>query len=233
MASSVYDMPESFEWKDVPAFGGSGVRVKSIAIDRNLTGPRGSIEVAYYIDSVFYRGYRFHHGLLLLAMETYKGIRDELEAGPYFDPRSRIRRVIHTGHSAGGAIAGLMPLLLDDHYRHYIVDFGTPRYLSTSSDRYYYPYPRMRFQEIYDIIPCIPLRWRGPLPGYRHFGDAFFTTPTHEIIPQFPFRRPFVLAWKYLHSLATEGPVHEIISHHSMSNYLTTVVQSYPQEPSP
>lgn len=254
MASSVYDMPESTKWKLVPAFGGSGVSVKSIPLQRNLVGKKGSIEVAYYLlddtlfvaysgtedpeywiynadtKTAFYKGYTFHHGLFLMALEVYKGIRDELEASVYHDHRSPIKRLIHSGHSAGGAIAGMMPLIFDDYKRHHIVDFGTPRYISTDTDRAYYPYPRLRFQEIYDIVPCIPLRWRGPLPGFRHFGDVVYTTPKHKVIPKLPWYRPAVLAWKYLHSLATEGPIDELRSHHSVLNYLSAVISSYPQE---
>jgi len=243
----IYSLPEGPKWKKVPWLGPHTLSVKSTPLHRNLIGKAGTVEVALFKEDdtcyicysgtedkefwiyntdtacLHYKGYRFHRGFFTLANEIYKDVHRDIK-----DFIAGASKVVHCGHSSGGAVAGIMPLLLAKPQEHLIVDFGTPRYLSSPCPKLpsggLYPYNRMRFQEIYDLVPCLPLSWRGPLPGFCHFGKVFYTTPKGTVTSKKSWWRPVVFAWKYLHSLATEGPIYEIGRHHSIHNYFSTVV---------
>lgn len=254
MSQISYSLDHSIVWKDMLVSHDPPIRGVSIPLSRNLVGDKGYINVVYAIkdndcfiaysgtsdheywiynvdcSTCFLNGLTLHRGFTRMAQEVHQTLTnryDESDKLGNILNENNINRVIHSGHSAGGAVAGIMPLLLKDGRDHVVIDFGTPRYLSTSGSNRFkrkYPYPRYRFQELYDLVPCIPLSWRGPFPDFIHFGENNYTTPAHKIINKLPWWRPLRMISKYFKSLYLHGPIDEVIKHHSMLNYLTSVI---------
>ena len=249
-----YTLKHNISWNEMLVSHGHPIRGVSVPLSRNLVGDKGYLNVVYTIrdnncfiaysgtsdheywiynadcTTCFLNGFTLHRGFTRMAQEVHQTLTNRYNTDDRLGnilSKNNISRVIHSGHSAGGAVAGIMPLLLKDDREHIVIDFGTPRYLSTDDSNKFkreYPYPRYRFQELYDLVPCVPLSWRGPFPDFKHFGGSYYTTPKHKIIDKLPWWRPFVMAIKYFRSLYRHGPVDEVVKHHSMDNYLLSVI---------
>tara|TARA_R110002096_G_scaffold44342_4_gene119193 strand:+ start:108 stop:881 length:774 start_codon:yes stop_codon:yes gene_type:complete len=189
LAQAVYTFPESKEWATVP---GSRVRVRSAQLIQNQLGDPGTVEVAYLIDkstlyiaysgsedaemwhynlsyeSARYMGYNVHEGFLRLAMEAMNALAAQGEIYKVIST-SGIKRIIHCGHSAGGAVAGIMPLLLSMPQENIVIDFGCPKYLSPlPGNKLAYPYERVRFVNDQDLVTKLPIT------DYEHFGTPVY-----------------------------------------------------------
>jgi len=252
MANAVYTAPTSID--PIPlASVANAAFTKTIELERNLVGNSGNIKVAWYLKDktlfIAYSGTRdlefwlynydtdvknkygvkLHEGFLKLAEEVHQQIKHLLFEASWVRDPGKVNRVIHCGHSAGGAVAGIMPILnfLSPGKNQIIIDFGTPRYLSSCNNKY--PFFRIRFQEYYDLVPCAPLKWRGPLPGFCHHGYPIYSTPNHKLKTEKPSRwlRPLKMAYKYGAALARQRPLTEVFKHHSMDDYAASVVTHF------
>jgi len=189
LSTAIYTLPEDpTRWVDHAISPDQKMLVRSAPLSKNVVGLPGTIEIgivtqgdtAYVVysgteDSEFwaynfswlpaeYLGYKIHDGFFRLANEAFVVLRTHT-----FD--KGVTRIVHCGHSAGGAVAGIMPLLLRMPQESFIVDFGTPKYMSPLKPReeIAYEYPRVRFVNQLDIVPAIPT------PRYSHFGRTVYT----------------------------------------------------------
>lgn len=252
LCNSIYFVKDHNKWVEGSLIYNSKIFTINIPLKRNLIGNRGSINVGYYIqDETLYLTYAgtqdiefwlyntdtdvsFFHGIGL--HEGFLKLSEEVELVLFKDDflekliqENKINKVVHCGHSAGGAVAGILALkcyesLLGIDCSHVIIDYGTPRYLKQDQPLNIFPCERLRFQEVYDLIPCTPLTWRGPLPGFEHFGLVNYTTPEFKLLNNPPWYRSFVFIRKYLRSLIGGKPASVVLEHHSMSNYSLSVI---------
>ena len=162
--------------------------------------------------------YYCHHGYHTLANEVLETVTAAIGT-----PEDN-REVILTGHSAGAATALVLSLLLVEkgYAGVSVVTFGCPRVFTTRGDTQTFPIPHIRFQSPYDLVPCAPLTWRGPLPDYRHNGLCLWTTDTPVIPPKY---RVLKLLYRYARSLVSVRPFKSFLStvksEHSMSGYFS------------
>lgn len=254
LASGVYHLESPQSWKKDVWWDGTPFYHRSVPLQRNVMADIGSVSIGYtFIKGNLFisftgtrsaeywlynldtgvsdlkigrHNYQFHNGLYHLALEVYNHLSEETFSIP-----DAPKNVFWVGHSAAGAVAGINALLFDSlqwlnmKASHYIIDFGTPKYITSRSDTP--SIPRLRFQNIYDLVPCVPLTWRGPLVGYRHFGDVLWTTPTHDVIQTPPWYRIPLMVWRYARSVTTMTPISEIVTHHTISHYNTAVMGHY------
>ena len=261
LSNVIYNAKDTEQWSNDNRHN-STFWTKGISLKRNLIGDDGTIKVGYTVeDQTLYltysgtqdiefwlynadtdvrhlNGIGLHEGFLRLAEE----VETVLVKDSYiFDiiKNNNITKVVHCGHSAGGAVAGIMALKLieaESYYEakhacdHVIVDFGSPRYLKDGQPVDIFPCERVRFQEIYDIVPCTPLTWRGPLPGFEHFGLVRYTAPDFKLLTVLPWYRPIMFIKKYFWSLWLGRSVSEVTSHHSINSYAATVAVNHSLE---
>lgn len=111
------------------------------------------------------RGFWAHFGMLMHARDFASGLIDAdlLKV-------LRTRRVYITGHSLGGAVATLLPLVLPPLKPELICTFGAPRCLSHATAGRY-PHPVRRFVGVGDIVPLVPFSNR-----FAHVGDVRYIT---------------------------------------------------------
>ena len=221
LSEAVYHMPEQKRWLSV----NRRVKVCSAEMSQNLIGDNGTIQVAYEIDrdtlyisysgtedlenwlynisykSVSYYGYHIHEGFLQLALEALTAL---LRGGELHRAiaTNGIKSIVHCGHSAGGAVAGIMPIILGLHeYDTEVIDFGTPKYLQEHQATFAeLPYKRTRFVNNLDVVPKLPLLGR-----YQHFGEKHDTTDG---------------SYKnYIQALRRFSLLREVIDQHSMLRY--------------
>jgi hypothetical protein len=259
LSNVIYRAKETEQWSNENQWHNNAFWAKGISLKRNLIGDDGTIKVGYTVeDQTLYltysgtqdiefwlynadtdvrhlHGIGLHEGFLRLAEE----VETVLVKDSYiFDiiNNNNITKVVHCGHSAGGAVAGIMALKFfeaDAYYGpglacdHVIIDFGSPRYLKDDQPIDIFPCERLRFQEIYDIVPCTPLTWRGPLPGFEHFGSVRYTAPDFKLLTKLPWYRPLMFIKKYFGSLWLGKSVSEATSHHSIDGYASTVVVNH------
>lgn len=220
LAESIYSMPEFKRWTTV-----GNTKVGSAEMSENVVGENGTIEVAYEVHeqtlfiaysgtedletwcysvsykSVSYYGYHMHEGFLQLALEALTAL---LRGGELHRAitANGITEVVHTGHSAGGAVAGIMPLLLAmPEFDTEVIDFGCPKYLQEHKATFAeLPYRRTRFVNDLDLVPKLPLLGR-----YQHFGEEVNTTDgTYK---------------DYINALRELRLIREVIDQHSMIRY--------------
>ena len=102
-----------------------------------------------------------------------KLVRDELDQQ---DARTLIGRhdLYLTGHSLGGAVATLLPLVCGWMAPERLVTFGAPRCLGYESAGMY-PFDCTRFVGATDIVPLMPLRFRyAHVGGVRYLNGGLF-----------------------------------------------------------
>ena len=252
LSNSIYLVKDNDKWTEDAFVYGGKIFTINIPLKRNLIGDKGSINVGYCVQGeTLYLTYagtqdiefwlynadtdvRFFHGIGL--HEGFLRLSEEVESVLFKDDfleklieENQINKVVHCGHSAGGAVAGILALKCYEsnfgaNCDNVIIDYGTPRYLKQNQALDIFPCERLRFQEVYDLIPCTPLTWRGPLPGFEHFGSVNYTTPDFKLLSNPPWYRSFVFVRKYLRSLLGGKPVSAVIEHHSMANYTASVI---------
>jgi pimeloyl-ACP methyl ester carboxylesterase len=253
LSNVIYRVKENEQWSSIDNWPSGTLWTRAIPLKRNLIGDDGVIKVGYLIegntlyltysgtqdfefwlynadtDVRYLYGIGFHEGFLRLAEEVETVLaKDNYIFNILQD--NNITKVIHCGHSAGGAVAGIMAfkffetINISDACEHVIIDFGSPRYLRDNQPIDIFPCERLRFQEIYDIVPCTPLTWRGPLPGFEHFGSVVYTAPNFKISNTLPWYRPLMFIKKYFGSLWIGKSVSEVVNHHSIDGYSSTVV---------
>ena len=258
LSNIIYGVKETENWSSENNWENT-LWTKGISLKRNLIGDDGAIKVGYTIeDQTLYLTYSgtqdiefwlynadtdvrhlygigLHEGFLRLAEEVETVL---VKDNYIFDiiKNNNITKVVHCGHSAGGAVAGIMAFKFfeaDAYYGqglacdHVIVDFGSPRYLKDGQPIDIFPCERLRFQEIYDIVPCTPLTWRGPLPGFEHFGSVMYIAPNFKLLDRPPWYRPIMFIKKYFGSLWVGRPVSAVVNHHAMDGYVSTVVVNH------
>lgn len=249
MANRVYDLPTTYLMERQEFLDGRSLSWTSFPLSRNIIGTTGNINVAFFVQGTtlfiayegtqelefwlynadtrleVFSGFSFHEGFYQLA----RVVRKKLKQWSSVINGTVIEKIIHCGHSAGGATAGIIPLLTNEyhHIPQLVIDFGAPRYRADDKE---YPFFRLRFQEIYDLVPCLPLTWRGPLPGFNHYGVRLFVDPTGTITPLRPWHCPAMFVWKYLKNLIRAEVTDKIAYHHAMDNYSKAVLNGYPQD---
>lgn len=256
LSNIIYSAKETEQWSIENQWHNNAFWTKGISLKRNLIGDDGTIKVGYTVeDQVLYltysgtqdiefwlynadtdvrylNGIGLHEGFLRLTEEVETVL---VKDNYIFDiiKNNSIKKVVHCGHSAGGAVAGIMAFKFfeTDAYcgqglacDHVIIDFGSPRYLKDDQPIDIFPCERLRFQEIYDIVPCTPLTWRGPLPGFEHFGSVRYIAPGFKVLTKLPWYRPLMFIKKYFGSLCLGSPVSKATGHHSIDGYVATVV---------
>jgi len=250
LSTVIYNVENTKHWSEKSTYFDRGILyTKSVYLKRNLIGKEGLLDIGYYIsddtlflvysgtealefwlyntdtDTKIHNGINFHEGFLNLAKEVSKALTHEDFVNKLIKDNN-IRRVVHCGHSTGGAIAGIMPVLISKGQTdHLIIDYGTPKYLSDQPLGFRYPFYRLRFQEIWDIVPCIPLTWRGPLPGFHNFGEVKYIN-SFRYVKKLPWYRSFVFFIKYIRSIYKRGVIDEAISHHRMGNYASVIISN-------
>jgi predicted lipase len=221
LSETVYTMPENRQWTTV----NRRTRVCSAEMSQNLIGDNGTIQVAYEVDrdtlyisysgtedpenwlynieykSVSYYGYRMHEGFLQLSLEALTALLRGGELHRAINVNG-INSIVHCGHSAGGAVAGIMPILLSLHeYDTEVIDFGCPKYLQEDQATFAeLPYRRTRFVNNLDVVPKLPLLGR-----YKHFGETVDITDGSCL--------------DYLKALKELRILREVIDQHSMTRY--------------
>ena len=250
LAYAAYHVPAFPAWTAVKDSAGYPVRTISVVLDRNLIGEAGRIKIILYIkkETAFlaysgtddlefwlysfntrttkFHGMEVHSGFYDIANTIYTDIQEEAHPDGKLSTileKRNVTKIIQCGHSAGGAVAGLMGLMMGKKQKNYVVDFGTPRYVSGEPDFPNFPYDRYRFQQVYDLIPCIPLTWRGPLPGYNHFGKSFYFLKDGSYIKKLPWYRPLRMAWDYAYGLATVSSLDRLKDNHEMISYTEAI----------
>jgi len=256
LSNVIYNVNETEEWSNENKWHKTTFWSKRISLKRNLIGNDGVIKVGHTIedqtlylaysgtqdiefwlynadtDVRYFNGIGLHDGFLSLAEEVETVlVKDNYIFNLIKD--NSIKKVVHCGHSAGGAVAGIMAIKFFEADAYYgeglacdqvIVDFGSPRYLKDGQPIDIFPCERLRFQEIYDIVPCTPLTWRGPLPGFEHFGLVRYIAPHFELLDHLPWYRPIMFIKKYFGSLWLGKSLSAVVNHHSVDGYTATVV---------
>jgi len=247
------------KWTCENLYNDTHLYTRSVDLSRNLIGDVGHIKVAvtelgkdlyfgfsgtqdaefwlYNIDgdidktpyTVLYGiNYDAHAGFLDLAKTVYTLALQHLPE--HIKDLSQYDNLYFTGHSAGGAVAALMPFfvrqkqLLLTHDKLKVIDFGSPRIWADSCE---YPFERHRFQHVFDLIPCAPLHWRGPLPGFSHSGEVHWTTTKYRVLNKAPWFRIPRMLWEYGKGVATLSAAQKALKYHSSHQYSSTVLANY------
>lgn len=97
----------------------------------------------------------------------------------------RGREVWLTGHSAGGAVAGILPFRPEfnlSYSKLHIVGFNAPKFVTSKSARFY-QHSYHNICNPYDCVPDLPVRWwngRNAIngwPSYSMVGRKYFVYP--------------------------------------------------------
>ena len=259
------------KWTCENLYNDTHLYTRSVDLSRNLIGDVGHIKVSvtelgkdlyfgfsgtqdaefwlYNIDGdvedtpqklLLERVYHVHAGFLDLASTVYEAALTNLPE--HIKPFSHYDSLIFTGHSAGGAVAALMPfyfrantLILPDKLK--VIDFGSPRIWANSNFRKSmidgaptekpYPFERHRFQHVLDLVPCSPLHRRGPLPGFSHTGEVHWTTTDFRVLDKAPWYRIPRMLWEYGKGVATLSAARKALKYHSSHQYSSTVLANY------
>ena len=156
-----------------------------------------------------------HHEIYAHAgfLRHAKLIRDELaQMGIY----ALIKKhdLYLTGHSLGGAVAILLPLITDWLHPTGIYTFGAPRTLSHETAGKY-PYSVQRFQGATDIVPMMPLSRRFSHVGaVRYLNKGFFTEHRWGALGKW-----LRLSTFYARRLLSMRVSKTVVEQHSMSRY--------------
>jgi predicted lipase len=258
------------KWTCENLYNDTHLYTRSVDLDRNLIGDVGKIKVSmtelgkdlyigfsgtqdaefwlYNIDgdvvttpvSLYGTYYDVHEGFYDLADTAFQ---EALTHSPdHLKKFNQYQNIIFTGHSAGGAVAALMPILLRGKYevnnnKMKVIDFGSPRVWANSNVTTSmvdgqtlakeYPFERIRFQHVYDLVPCAPLHWRGPLAAFSHTGDVRWTTSHFKVLPKAPWLRIPRMLWEY-----SSGVARNALKFHSSHQYSSTVLANYFREDS-
>lgn len=117
--------------------------------------------------------FKFHSGMAIAAQNVAQEISGDIFRFLH-DHQDGI--VIFTGHSRGGAIAQILPLLIGiDPSDYMIVTFGSPQVISGNLRQ-----TAVHFQNWSDIVHRLPVRIRGM--SYRHFGTIVRRTVDGQVI---------------------------------------------------
>jgi len=136
-------------------------------------------------------------------------IRDELGQ---VDAKRLIGRndLYLTGHSLGGAVATLLPLITDWIHPERIVTFGAPRALAYESAGMY-PYDVLRFVGQTDIVPMLPLSWRfSHVGGVRYLNGGFFSERRFGGLSKY---------WRLARTWMMRRPSQSVVEQHAMTRY--------------
>ena len=245
-------------WSCENLYNDTHLFTRSVDLSRNLIGDVGHIKVAvtelgkdlyvgfsgtqdaefwlYNINGevaeltgryLFGKTYTAHLGFMDLTEEVFlKALKTLPENFKHWDDYDN---VIFTGHSAGGAVAALMPFFIDSNHivlrqKLKVIDYGSPRVWASKLK---YPYERHRFQHVLDIVPCTPLTWCGPLAGFSHTGTAHWTTEDYSVIDKPPWYRIFKMLWRYGRGIFTLTAAQKAMKYHSSHQYSSTVLANY------
>lgn len=254
------------KWTCENLYNDTHLYTRSVDLPRNLIGDVGKIKVAmtelgsdlyigfsgtqdaefwlYNIDtdiglvphaSMVGANYRVHKGFRDLTQTVFHSLFNKLPE-EIDDTFQKYENIIFTGHSAGGAVASLMPLEIIHgwdikHEQLKVIDFGTPRIWA--SKIFKYPFERIRFQHVFDLVPCSPLHWRGPFPGFSHTGPAIWTTTDYKVLDKAPWYRIPRIIWEYAKGVVTASAARKALKYHSSHQYSSTVLANYFIEDSP
>jgi hypothetical protein len=175
-------------------------------------------------------GYVIHKGFYDLAREIVQFLEGlssnewPREVATIF--RNYTGNIYWTGHSAGAAVAGLCSIMIPRRgffskpETFGVIDFGSPRYIASESK--VPEIPRVRYQDVMDLVACTPLKWRGPLSGFKHWGDVQWLD-NMKAVPKQPLMRIPKMIWAYLHTTWSLSTATTILDYHSMTRYLAGV----------
>lgn len=169
------------------AFRGTNTKINSIKNIKNTIGniltdigTTDPLALGNYIKnydefkeniSSFFLGLKAHEGFLKSLSKTYIPIRKTIDK--YID---EVENLVITGHSAGGALAGLFYFLYNNDRRNNtdtikisnVVTYGSPRFLydeERNKELYYRNCPNLlRVFNVNDIVTYVP--FNKPLIGY-------------------------------------------------------------------
>ena len=192
------------------------------------------LKVQAYWDSHTEKGFGFHKGFFDMASEVVGTLNSisknswPSEVSTFFQQCTG--KIYWCGHSAGAAVAGICSILVDKNLPFWnrtedyqIIDFGSPRYISQKSQRP--DWCRTRFQEALDLVACTPLGWRGPLPGFRHYGEVTWID-NFKTMPKAPITRIPRLIWTYAIGFWSIYNIPEMFTYHSMTRYLASILKT-------
>lgn len=190
--------------------------------------------VKSYWDATSSKGFGFHEGFYQMAsevVEVLNSMSSDESAREICDViRNTTGKIYWCGHSAGGALAGICSILVNkedslwaDTDRFHIIDFGCPRYLSSKSQLP--DWPRTRVQDVMDLVPCTPLTWRGPFPGYKHYQTNLVWCSEKKVIDTLPMLRVIRMILTYGLAVLKFNPFcPKIVKFHSVNRYVSSLL---------
>lgn len=255
LSSGIYNLPPREYWSIEKLWNSTECCWISIPLKRNVAKGKGHINVGFVLkyDRLFigFSGtadseywlynlntsitnftiagvpYKAHEGFFTMAQEVF----DIIKKYPVLRRAVRTAKHIHTvGHSAGGPVGCLTGMLLAEAFEKpydvfTAIDFGSPRFWDRSQF-YDFPTKRLYFRGVYDLVTCVPFRWRGPLNAFVHVGKAQWVYPSGKIKNNPPWYRVFYLWYLYVVAAMSLSSVSTAMKHHSVNHYVSAILQN-------